>query len=416
MTTVDAPAHPFISVLLPVRGESWELAECLASLARQTYPRDRFEVLIADASDQPIAPAMLSSGLDWHVYPNPARIMSPGLNMLAGHARGDYMAIVSAHSYLPDDYFERMVGAARATGAANVGTRVLKVARSPWGRAIAAATSSPFGVGSSVQHHGTEPGPADSHFREAGGLQHCPGPQLRRRVQRPSPCRRRSRLVRAGRRSSVSPPRDAGRPLQTALSLWALEGGSGQAGCAGLPATPPRYPWPCGGRGGAWASWGHSLSSAGHPFRCLRSRVLHAGGHRGAPHEPSLRVEFAPHCPGLSRRPRRVWNRLPAWPPGPGSADRAPEVTAAGTIQHPNPVALIDQESSVHIRRSRSLLSPAKAPGGGGRAEGWRTVPRVRPGSRPEHGAQRASPRSPSGVKVTRALAHSSSKLERQIS
>jgi cellulose synthase/poly-beta-1,6-N-acetylglucosamine synthase-like glycosyltransferase len=160
----ESPALPFISVLLPVRGESQELVECLASLARQTYPRDRFEVLIADGSDRPIDPAILPAGVDIHVYPNEARVMSPGLNMVASHARGEYLAIVSAHSHLPDGYFERMVAAARATGASNVGTRILKVAHSAWGRAIAAATSSPFGVGSSVQHHGVVAGPADSAF------------------------------------------------------------------------------------------------------------------------------------------------------------------------------------------------------------------------------------------------------------
>lgn len=164
MTPAQAGEPPFISVLLPVRGESAELTECLSSLARQTYPRDRLEVLVADGSDAPIDPAILPAGLDVRVYPNPAKVMSPGLNMLAGHARGDFLAIVSAHSYLPDGYFERMVATARATGAANVGTRVLKVAHSPWGLAIAAATSSPFGVGSSIQHHGTQAGPADSAF------------------------------------------------------------------------------------------------------------------------------------------------------------------------------------------------------------------------------------------------------------
>jgi cellulose synthase/poly-beta-1,6-N-acetylglucosamine synthase-like glycosyltransferase len=164
VTVADLTAQPFISVLLPVRGESGEFVECLASLAKQTYPRDRFELLIADASDTPIDPSILPAGLSGHIYPNPARVMSPGLNMLAGHAQGEYLAIVSAHSYLPDGYFERMIATARATGAANVGTRVLKVARSKWGRAIAAATSSPFGVGSSVQHHSLTAGPADSAF------------------------------------------------------------------------------------------------------------------------------------------------------------------------------------------------------------------------------------------------------------
>jgi cellulose synthase/poly-beta-1,6-N-acetylglucosamine synthase-like glycosyltransferase len=156
--------RPFISVLLPVRGESEELIECLASLARQTYPRSRFEILIADGSDRPVDPVIFPVGLDIHVYQNKVKTMSPGLNMLARQARGERLAIVSAHTWLPDDYLERMVATAHVTGAANVGARVRKVARSPWGRAIAAATSCPFGVGSSIQHHGAEVGPADSAF------------------------------------------------------------------------------------------------------------------------------------------------------------------------------------------------------------------------------------------------------------
>ena len=156
--------RPFISVLLPVRGESEELIECLASLARQTYPRSRFEILIADGSDRPVDPVIFPVGLDIHIYQNKLRTMSPGLNMLARQARGEHLAIVSAHTWLPDDYLDRMVATAHVTGAANVGARVRKVARSSWGRAIAAATSCPFGVGSSIQHHGAEVGPADSAF------------------------------------------------------------------------------------------------------------------------------------------------------------------------------------------------------------------------------------------------------------
>jgi GT2 family glycosyltransferase len=157
-------SHPLISVLIAVRGESSELVECLASLSTQTYPHDRFEVLLAAASDRPIDPASLPRDIDVHVYPNPALFMGPGVNMVAGHARGDYVAIPSAHSSMPPDYLERMVATILATGATNVGTRIRKVAHSAWGRAIAAATSSPFGVGSSVQHHGTKAGPAESAF------------------------------------------------------------------------------------------------------------------------------------------------------------------------------------------------------------------------------------------------------------
>ena len=157
-------SRPLISVLIAVRGESSELVECLASLSAQTYPHDRFEVLLAAASDKPIDPASLPRDIDVRVYPNPALFMGPGVNMVAGHARGDYVAIPSAHSSLPPEYLERMEATIVATGATNVGARIRKVAHSAWGRAIAAATSSPFGVGSSVQHHGTVAGPAESAF------------------------------------------------------------------------------------------------------------------------------------------------------------------------------------------------------------------------------------------------------------
>ena len=164
MTNAEAPIRPLISVLIAVRGESIELVECLASMSAQTYPRDRFEVLLAAASDKPIDPASLPRDIDVHVYPNEALFMGPGVNMVAGHARGEYVAIPSAHSSLPPEYLERMVATTLATGATNVGVRIRKVAHSAWGRAIAAATSSPFGVGSSVQHHGTVAGPAESAF------------------------------------------------------------------------------------------------------------------------------------------------------------------------------------------------------------------------------------------------------------
>lgn len=155
---------PFVSVLLPVRAESGQLALCLASLDRQTFPRSRFEVLIADGSDVPVELQIAPGGVVPTVIPNPERLMSRGLNLLARHSRGDYLAVVSAHSAVPPDYLERMVETVVSTGAANVGTRIRKVAGTPWGRAVAAATSSPLGVGASVQHYSGVAGPADSAF------------------------------------------------------------------------------------------------------------------------------------------------------------------------------------------------------------------------------------------------------------
>lgn len=155
---------PFVSVIVPVRNEELHLVTCLESLAAQTYPHDRFDVIIADGSDEPVSPTIFPAGLDVRVVPNPERLMTRGVNRAARSARGDRLAIVIGHSWLPADYLRQMASIAEATGAANVGTRIRKVAQSPWGRAIAAATSGRLGVGGSIQHFGSEAGPADSAF------------------------------------------------------------------------------------------------------------------------------------------------------------------------------------------------------------------------------------------------------------
>jgi succinoglycan biosynthesis protein ExoA len=164
VTALDPDRWPFISVLIPVRGETEEFVECLGSLSRQTYPHDRFEVLVADASAVPIDAAIMPGDLDAYRYPNPGRTKSRGINMLASYSRGDYLAFVDAHSWVPDDYLERMVAVSGTIGAANVGTKYRKIGRGPWGRAVAAATTSPLGVGASVQHYGDKPCATDSAF------------------------------------------------------------------------------------------------------------------------------------------------------------------------------------------------------------------------------------------------------------
>ncbi|HAF09088.1 MAG TPA: hypothetical protein DCK98_03275 [Chloroflexi bacterium] len=161
----DRVTRPFVSVLLPVRNETVDLAECLASLAEQTYPAEFTEIIIADASDSPLDPIHLQAGpRRVSVLRNERIIMAPGLNMAAERARGDYLAIVSAHSVLPRDYIERMVDAAGRTGAANVGGRYVKAGRSAWGKAVAAASSSPLAVGDAAQHFGSRPRTLDSAF------------------------------------------------------------------------------------------------------------------------------------------------------------------------------------------------------------------------------------------------------------
>lgn len=164
MTPTPSAGEPFISVLLPVRNETDEFRACLESVAAQDYPPGRLEVIVADAGDEERDRGPLPPGLAIRVLPNPDRLMSRGLNLAAGHARGVYLAVVSAHSVLPAGYLRSISRIAEQTGADNVGGYVQKVGVGRWGRAIAAATSSPFAVGNATQHHGSGAGLADSAF------------------------------------------------------------------------------------------------------------------------------------------------------------------------------------------------------------------------------------------------------------
>jgi hypothetical protein len=62
-------------------------------------------------------------------------------------ARGDCWIILGAHSEVRGDFVSASVEALRRTGAAGVGGPIETLGRTPTGKAIAAAMSSPFGVG-----------------------------------------------------------------------------------------------------------------------------------------------------------------------------------------------------------------------------------------------------------------------------
>jgi glycosyltransferase involved in cell wall biosynthesis len=56
MTT---PTMPFVSVIIPVYNDLDRLKICLEQLEKQTYPAERYEIIVVDnASDNPVEPAM----------------------------------------------------------------------------------------------------------------------------------------------------------------------------------------------------------------------------------------------------------------------------------------------------------------------------------------------------------------------
>ncbi len=157
---------PFVSVLVPVRNEERYIERCLYSIARQDYPRERFEVIVIDGMStdrtrQMIARFAAESTVDLRLLDNRALKPAPALNIGLDDAHGDVIIRVDGHATIAGDYIRRCIAALEDTGADCVGG-VLQSEGETWlGRAIAVAMSSRFGVGGAAFRTGGE-GPADT--------------------------------------------------------------------------------------------------------------------------------------------------------------------------------------------------------------------------------------------------------------
>src|SRR5579864_6790650 len=116
---------PMISVVVPVRNEETHINACLRSLIAQTYPEDRYEILVVDGGScdqsleivrrlQQAHPAIL-------ILQNPAGIVPTAMNLGIASARGEFIVRADAHSTYPPAYLEKCIALLRETGADNVG-------------------------------------------------------------------------------------------------------------------------------------------------------------------------------------------------------------------------------------------------------------------------------------------------------
>jgi glycosyltransferase involved in cell wall biosynthesis len=150
-------ARPFVSVLVPVRNEGEHIRATVAAILGQDYPADRFEVIFADGRSTDATRSVLEDVASREprlvVVDNPGRIVSTGLNAALRVARGDIVVRVDGHTEIAQDYVRACVDALERTGADNAGGRMTAVGVGAFGRAVAAATSSPFGVGGARFHY-----------------------------------------------------------------------------------------------------------------------------------------------------------------------------------------------------------------------------------------------------------------------
>jgi GT2 family glycosyltransferase len=96
-TTGTGPTDPAVefSVVIPTRDRPRALARCLESLARQTYPLERFEVIVVDDGSDPPVPdpgASRNDGLRVHLFRQANAGPAAARNAGAEHAAGELLA------------------------------------------------------------------------------------------------------------------------------------------------------------------------------------------------------------------------------------------------------------------------------------------------------------------------------------
>jgi len=158
---------PPVSVFLTVRDEELHLADALAQVLAQDY-EGTFEVVLAVGPSRDrtreIADAVAARDPRLRVVENPSGLTPSGLNIAIAHARHGLLVRVDGHSEVAPDYLRRVVGVLQATGAANVGGRMVPVGRTHFEAAVAWAMSSPLGIGAASFHTGGAAGPAPTVY------------------------------------------------------------------------------------------------------------------------------------------------------------------------------------------------------------------------------------------------------------
>jgi succinoglycan biosynthesis protein ExoA len=149
-----APRHDdfVVSIVIPCLNESHHIERTVRSLLDGTVPQ--IEVLVVDggSSDGTLELLHELSGQDRRlvVLHNPQRITPISLNIGIQAARGEYIAILGAHSEPAPDWAERnLLALADVREAVAVGGVLETISETGIGRVIAAVLSSPFGVGNS---------------------------------------------------------------------------------------------------------------------------------------------------------------------------------------------------------------------------------------------------------------------------
>ena len=105
----DLQNAPRISIIMPTLNAEAILDNCLASIARQTYPRDKMEIILADAHSKDRT-REIAAKYNCTVLDDNGKNMEEGKRLALRHATGDYIVFIDADNEITHpDYLELAV-------------------------------------------------------------------------------------------------------------------------------------------------------------------------------------------------------------------------------------------------------------------------------------------------------------------
>jgi glycosyltransferase involved in cell wall biosynthesis len=112
--TASVDSLPLVSFIIPTLNVEALLDNCLASITRQTYPRDRYEIILADAHSKDRT-REIATRHGAVVLDDEGKNMEEGKRLALRHASGKYIVFVDADNEISHrDYIELAVKALAA--------------------------------------------------------------------------------------------------------------------------------------------------------------------------------------------------------------------------------------------------------------------------------------------------------------
>jgi succinoglycan biosynthesis protein ExoA len=148
-------AGPEVSIIMPVRNEAASLDAALASVCSQATEAS-IEVIVVDDhstdSSRSIVERWIAQDEHVRLISSPRRGIPQALNCGLDAARGRYLVRVDGHSIIPPEYVQALLDHVRSDACEGAGGLKRAVGQGTFGRAVATAHGSRFGIGDSKYH------------------------------------------------------------------------------------------------------------------------------------------------------------------------------------------------------------------------------------------------------------------------